>query len=71
MYGEEEEVLPTDNSEVSSPLPDFVALAESATTGDGAVDLSVIEEFGSRSTRTNGGIRCDTSKGPCSCGAWH
>jgi hypothetical protein len=21
--------------------------------------------------RTNGGRRCDTNDGPCSCGAWH
>lgn len=20
---------------------------------------------------TNGGVRCDTTRGPCSCGAWH
>jgi len=21
--------------------------------------------------RTNGGVLCDTSSGPCACGAWH
>jgi hypothetical protein len=66
-----EEVSSTNSAEIDSSLPNFVALAESATTGEGAVDLSLIEELGSRSTKTNGGIRCDTSSGPCACGAWH
>lgn len=26
---------------------------------------------GHRDFGSNGGIRCDTASGPCSCGAWH
>lgn len=26
---------------------------------------------GHRNYGTNGGVRCDTLSGPCSCGAWH
>lgn len=29
------------------------------------------QEPGMRDYGTNGGARCDTSSGPCSCGAWH
>lgn len=29
------------------------------------------QEPGRRNYGMNGGVRCDTSSGPCSCGAWH
>ncbi len=29
------------------------------------------EEVGRRDHGSNGGRRCDTNFGPCSCGAWH
>lgn len=39
---------------------------------DGAVDLSLIEAHSQHvDLGTNGGVRCDTTEGPCACGAWH
>ena len=32
-------------------------------------DLLAIE--GKRTGRSNGGIPCDVTRGPCACGAWH
>lgn len=37
---------------------------------DDALDLSVIEAHGGLHGY-NGGVACDVSSGPCSCGAWH
>jgi hypothetical protein len=51
-------------------LPSFTELVASATTEEG-IDTAKIEAAGRRSTKTNGGVRCDVSSGPCSCGAWH
>jgi hypothetical protein len=34
-----------------------------------AGDTLAIE--GKRTGRSNGGIPCDVTNGPCSCGAWH
>jgi hypothetical protein len=33
------------------------------------LDTLAIE--GKRTGRVNGGVPCDVSRGPCSCGAWH
>ena len=38
---------------------------------DGAIDTRIMEAHSEISTRTNGGVRCDVTKGPCACGAWH
>ncbi len=51
-------------------LPNFTSLVRSAMTKDG-IDLSVIDRVSEGLGPTNGGRRCDVSKGPCSCGAWH
>jgi hypothetical protein len=47
---------------------DFRDLMDDAT-GPGGVDTLAIE--GKRVGRSNGGIPCDVTSGPCSCGAWH
>lgn len=52
------------------PLPDFVTLAASARTRGGGIDLAVLDSAPSYG-RTNGGIPCDVSRGPCRCGAFH
>jgi hypothetical protein len=39
---------------------------------NGAIDMALSdahEEYASLGT--NGGRRCDVTRGPCSCGAWH
>ena len=73
-YIPEEEISARDEQEepiVSrAELPDFLSLLASARTENG-YDLSVIDEASSGDGPRNGGIRCDVSKGPCSCGAWH
>ena len=33
--------------------------------------LDTLEIEGKRTGRSNGGIPCDVTSGPCSCGAWH
>jgi hypothetical protein len=39
---------------------------------DGAIDLSVMDAHSKYvNLGTNGGVRCDTTEGPCSCGGWH
>ena len=53
-----------DNLERS--FEDLVALA---TTEDGAIDLSVFAN--APAVGYNGGVKCDVTSGPCSCGAWH
>lgn len=52
------------------PLPDFVTLAASARMRAGGFDLAVLDSAPSNG-RSNGGIPCDVSRGPCRCGAWH
>jgi hypothetical protein len=38
----------------------------------GALDLQLMEAHETHaSLGTNGGRRCDVTRGPCSCGAWH
>ena len=38
----------------------------------GAIDLGLMEAHEKHaSLGTNGGVRCDVTSGPCSCGAWH
>jgi hypothetical protein len=36
---------------------------------NGALDLALMEEHPAHGY--NGGQKCDVSRGPCSCGAWH
>lgn len=39
---------------------------------NGAIDLSLMDAHSQYvDMGTNGGVRCDTSSGPCACGAWH
>lgn len=39
---------------------------------EGALDLSVMDAHGKYvDMGTNGGVKCDTTEGPCACGAWH
>jgi len=39
---------------------------------DGAIDTGIMQAHQDyASVGTNGGQRCDTTEGPCSCGAWH
>jgi hypothetical protein len=39
---------------------------------NGALDMRVLDAHETyASLGTNGGRRCDVSRGPCSCGAWH
>lgn len=39
---------------------------------DGAIDIMVMDAHSEYvDLGTNGGVRCDTVEGPCSCGAWH
>ena len=35
-----------------------------------AIDMHLVE-LHEGSYGSNGGVRCDVSEGPCSCGAWH
>ena len=51
-------------------LPDFLSLVASARSENG-IDLSIIDEASSGNGPMNGGVRCDVSRGPCACGAWH
>jgi len=37
---------------------------------DGALDTMLMQAH-EGFTGSNGGVRCDVSSGPCSCGAWH
>lgn len=39
-------------------------------TIDGALDLGIIDAHGGV-YGYNGGVACDVSRGPCSCGAFH
>lgn len=36
---------------------------------DGAIDLSLFDS--APAVGYNGGVKCDVTSGPCSCGAWH
>ncbi len=54
-----------------SLAPHFLDLLASARTASGGIDTMVIEAASDWSGRTNGGIACDVSRGPCACGAWH
>ncbi len=39
---------------------------------DGAIDLSIMDAHSEYvDMGTNGGVRCDTTSGPCACGATH
>jgi hypothetical protein len=48
---------------------DFDALAACCVV-DGALDMRLMDAHEGLSGH-NGGSRCDVSRGPCSCGAWH
>ena len=50
---------------------DFSAL-HACCMVNGVLDMKLFaahEEYASLGT--NGGVRCDVTSGPCSCGAWH
>lgn len=47
----------------------FEELVASATTEDGAIDLAALDD--APAVGYNGGVKCDVTSGPCSCGAWH
>jgi len=49
---------------------DFDDVVRYATTPEGTVDLSKMQELEGR-FGYNGGQGCDVLSGPCSCGAWH
>lgn len=66
LYGPNGQLNPSTTEE---QLPDFLSLSRSAMR-EGGVDLLVINDAVSNS-QSNGGISCDVSIGPCSCGAWH
>lgn len=36
---------------------------------NGVLDLSEVDNL--PAVGYNGGVKCDVTKGPCSCGAWH
>lgn len=39
---------------------------------DGALDCQIMDLHSQYvDMGTNGGTRCDVTKGPCACGAWH
>lgn len=38
---------------------------------DGAVDIGIQDAHAEAINSRNGGVRCDVTSGPCSCGAWH
>ncbi len=39
---------------------------------DGVIDMRVMDAHAEYvDLGTNGGVRCDTTSGPCACGAWH
>lgn len=39
---------------------------------DDVIDLSLIDTHSQYvDLGTNGGVRCDTTEGPCACDAWH
>ena len=47
----------------------FDELVEMVRTPEGALDLSALDKL--PAVGYNGGVKCDVTKGPCSCGAWH
>jgi len=50
---------------------DFDGLTECCVF-EGAIDLSIMDAHSKYvDLGTNGGVRCDTTDGPCACGAWH
>jgi len=39
---------------------------------NGAINMTIFDAHQQYANYgTNGGVRCDVSEGPCSCGAWH
>lgn len=48
---------------------DFLDNVHDSTLPDGSVDLATFDSF--RTGKSNGGIACDVTRGPCRCGAWH
>jgi hypothetical protein len=68
------EVLRGEGEATSEPASDgqrrdFLTLSASVTTPEGAVDLAKLDA--APSVGSNGGVSCDVTSGPCSCGAWH
>lgn len=47
-------------------------LLECCLLDNGSLSLFLLDAHAEHaSVGTNGGVRCDTTEGPCSCGAWH
>ena len=72
------EVLRGEGEAVSEPMSasgerrDFLSLRAAATTPEGGIDLAKLEALGEgRPVGSNGGVPCDVTSGPCSCGAFH
>ena len=52
--------------------PDFEDVLQYATTREGYIDISKMEELEGRYAHLPGrNRRCDVLEGPCACGAWH
>lgn len=47
----------------------FDDLIEMSTTPEGTIDISTLDN--APAVGYNGGLKCDVTSGPCSCGAWH
>ncbi len=59
------------NSEKIAHSRSFEELVKSSTDPQtGHVDLQVLQSY-EGSCGSNGGVGCDVTVGPCSCGAWH
>lgn len=49
---------------------DFGGLAACSIV-NGVRHIDIVDAHESVLGRTNGGVRCDVTSGPCACGAWH
>jgi|1185.fasta_scaffold03386_5 hypothetical protein len=47
----------------------YLDIVRDSTLPGGAIDMATFDSH--RTGRSNGGIACDTTRGPCRCGAWH
>jgi hypothetical protein len=67
------EVLRGEGEATSEPVigqeRDFLTLVATARTPEGGIDLTKIDA--ATPVGENGGVPCDVTRGPCSCGAWH
>jgi len=67
LIREREKILKDIHEHPDSHRHDFNGLVACCTI-DGCVDNSLME---AHAIRTNSGRQCDTTSGPCVCGAWH